>query len=91
MSSRLQFRPAGDQDVVSATAADFGLAFRTRLGGHNTAYHTPDGMLLAYGSGVPPDSSRKDVDVLDVAPSLLVNVLGVEPAASMQGAPSLFG
>lgn len=91
MSSRLEFRPAGDQDVVSGTAATLGLAFRTRLGGHNTAYHTPDGMLLTYGSGVSPDSSRKDVDVLDVAPSLLVNALGVEPAASMQGTPSLFG
>ena len=47
-------------------------------------------MLLAYGSGVTPDPSCKEVDVLDVAPSLLANVLGVEPGPTMLGIPSLF-
>ena len=62
-----------------------------KIGGDNTAYHVPEGMMLAYGAGVTRDPSRKEVDVLDVAPSILANALGVEPAPSMRGIPSLFG
>jgi hypothetical protein len=91
MSTRLQFAPTGAQGVVNGTPADFGLTFRQRVGGDNTGYHIPEGMMLVDGDGVAPDPSRKEVDVLDVAPSLLANVLGVEPAPSMQGIPSLFG
>jgi hypothetical protein len=47
-------------------------------------------MLLAAGAGVTRDPSRREVDILDVAPSLLANVLGVEPGPMMQGTPSLF-
>jgi hypothetical protein len=47
-------------------------------------------MLLAYGAGVARDPSREEVDILDVAPSLLANALDVQPAATMQGVPSLF-
>jgi hypothetical protein len=63
---------------------------RSRVGGDNTAYHIPEGMMLAYGAGVTPDPSRKEVDLLDVAPSILANALGVEPAATMRGIPTLF-
>jgi hypothetical protein len=90
MSTRLRFRPAGADSDVTGMPADLGLAFRHRVGDANTGYHIPEGILLAYGSGVSADPSRKEVDVLDVAPSLLANVLGVEPAPSMQGIPSLF-
>jgi hypothetical protein len=87
----VQFRPAGKQTIATATPAELGFTYRPRVGGDNTAYHIPEGMLLAYGAGIPRDPSRKEVDVLDVAPSLLANVLGVEPAPSMRGIPTLFG
>jgi hypothetical protein len=90
MSTTLYFRPSGAENDVAGTPADLGLAVRPRLGGANTAYHIPEGMMLAYGAGVLPDPSRKEVDLLDVAPSLLANVLGIEPAPSMRGVPSLF-
>jgi hypothetical protein len=80
----------GTQSEVTGTPADLGLVVRPRLGGGNTGYHVPEGMMVAYGAGVSPDPSRKTVDVLDVTPSLLANVLGVEPAPTMQGIPSLF-
>jgi hypothetical protein len=91
MSTPLRFRPTGSHSEVSGTPADLGLTYRPRVGGDNTGYHVPKGMLVAYGSGVSADPSRKEVDVLDVAPSLLANVLNVEPAPSMKGLPSLFG
>ena len=90
MSSPLRFTPGGGQAMSSCLPADLGLDVRQRVGGANTGYHIPEGMLLAYGAGVSHDPSRKQVDVLDVAPSLLSNVLGVDPAPSMQGLPSLF-
>ena len=90
MCIRDSFRPSGAENDVAGTPADLGLAVRPRLGGANTAYHIPEGMMLAYGAGVLPDPSRKEVDLLDVAPSLLANVLGIEPAPSMRGVPSLF-
>jgi hypothetical protein len=90
MSTQLHFRPLGAESDVTGTPADLGLTIRARIGGDNTAYHIPEGMMLAYGAGVSPDPSRKEVDVLDVAPSLLANVLGVAPAPSMRGVPSLF-
>jgi len=86
----VHFRPTGAESDVTSTPADLGFIVRSRVGGDNTAYHIPEGIMLAYGAGVTRDPSRKEVDVLDVAPSLLANALGVEPAASMQGLPSLF-
>lgn len=71
--------------------SDLGIAVRNRTGGGNTAYHVPAGMLLAYGAGIAADSRRVGVNILDIAPSLLSNVLGVEPGLEMNGAPILFG
>lgn len=85
-----RYRGQGAQSDAVAAPAQLGLVLRCRVGGDNTAYHIPQGMLLAYGAGVPCDPSRREVDVLDVAPSLLANVLGVEPAPSMRGAATLF-
>jgi hypothetical protein len=78
-----------DTEVVG-TPVELGLAVRQRLGGGNTDYHIPEGIMLAYGASISPDPSRKKVDVLDVSPSLLVNVLNVQPAPTMRGIPSLF-
>jgi len=89
-STRLQYTPAGQQPGAVGALNDLGLGFRARIGGDNTAYHVPEGILLAYGQGISPEPSRKEVDVLDVAPSLLSNVLGVDPGAGMQGIPTLF-
>jgi hypothetical protein len=88
--SRLRYRPLGTDSELVATPAELGLAARQIPGGGNTAYHTAEGILLAYGAGISPDPSRKKVDVLDVSPSLLVNVLDVEPPPTMRGIPSLF-
>lgn len=90
LSVPVKFRRADANDDGTATPAELGFTYRPRVGGDNTAYHIPEGILLAYGAGVPRDPSRKEVDVLDVTPSLLANVLGVEPAPSMQGIPTLF-
>ena len=76
---------------VTLEPADVGIAVRRRTGGGNTAYHIAEGILLAYGTGITADPARVTVDILDVAPSLLVNVLHVEPPASMRGNASLFG
>jgi hypothetical protein len=88
--TRLRYRPLGADSEVIGRPAELGLAVRQRLGGGNTAYHIPEGIMLAYGAGISPDPSRKKVDVLDVSPSLLVNVLNVQPAPTMRGIPSLF-
>lgn len=86
----LRYRAAGADADTICTPADLGLAAQLRTGGTNTGYHIPEGVLITAGAGVPTDTSRKEVDVLDVAPSLLANALGVEPAPSMQGIPTLF-
>jgi hypothetical protein len=87
----------GELSVVGAdgsskvrSAGSLGIGVRRRLGGGNTAYHIPEGMLLAHGRDLGLDASRSTVSILDVAPSLLVDILGIEPAPSMQGAPGLF-
>jgi hypothetical protein len=73
-----------------ARPADIGIALRKRLGGGNTAYHVPEGILLAYGAGTGADSSRAPVSVLDVAPSILADLLGADPAPSMKGSTGIF-
>lgn len=65
--------------------ADAGIEVKERLGGGNTAYHVPDGIMVRWRPGAAADSARRDVDVLDVAPSMLANVWGLQPAAGMQG------
>jgi hypothetical protein len=86
--TRLRYRPLGAASEVVGTPVELGLALCQRLGGGNTAYHIPEGIMLAYGAGISPDPSRKKVDVLDVSPSLLVNALNVQPAPTMRGIPS---
>ncbi len=85
----LIFAPV-DGGLRTATPAALGVTLRARTGGGNTAYHIPEGILLAYGAGITPDGTRAKVDVLDVAPSLLANLLDVDPAPSMRGTDRLF-
>jgi len=82
--------PLGADSEVVGTPVELGLAVRQILGGGNTAHHIPQGIMMAYGAGISPDPSRKQFDVLDVSPSLLVNALNVQPAPTMRGIPSLF-
>jgi hypothetical protein len=86
----VHLKPAGAERETTVRPTDLGFELKSRVGGDNTAYHIPEGIMLAYGAGVTRDPSRKEVDVLDVAPSLLANALGVEPADTMRGVPSLF-
>jgi hypothetical protein len=81
---------ADGRDTHSLTLEELGIAVQPRLGGSNTAYHVPEGMAVAFGTGVKADQGRRKVDILDVTPSLLSDVLGLEPAASMKGKPGLF-
>lgn len=62
-----------------------GLVIGERLGGDNTAYHIPEGILVDYGSPGPGGDHRTRVDVLDVAPSLLENLFDVPAAPDMRG------
>lgn len=63
-------------------AAAFGLeVFDVETPG--TAYHVPEGILLAYGPGVAPNAGRTLISALEVAPAVL-NVLGVTPPDYMQ-------
>lgn len=64
---------------------DAGLGFMVHEDGVNcTAQHIPEGSLFAYGSTVHPDSSRRDVSTVDVAPTLL-HGLEVETPSHMRG------
>ena len=81
----------GDHKVtLDDRVAEFdevGLGLKERIGGNNTAYHVPEGIFLDYtGRGRSAAAeARAEVSALDVTPSLLKNVFGVEPPESMQG------
>jgi hypothetical protein len=83
--------PLGSTTSQTARLEDLGIAVRQRMGGSNTGYHVPEGIAVAYGAGIDVDPSRRAVDLLDMAPSLLANLLGVDPPQSMRGHPTLFG
>jgi len=73
----------GRQKCSELSAA--GVQVRGRLGGSNTAYHIPEGILLVYGSRVAAGGNREQIGALDVAPSILQH-LGVPVPTSMHGA-----
>ncbi len=74
---------------TSGTVEDLGITTRTRPGGGNTAYHVPEGILVAVGSSIRADPARAEVSILDAAPSIL-DLLDVGAAPSMRGTPSMF-
>lgn len=84
----LTWAPGGGP-TVSGTLEDLGIATRTRPGGGNTAYHVPEGILVALGGPFRADRSRTEVSILDAAPSIL-DLLGVEAHPSMRGRPTMF-
>ena len=73
-------RPAADARITRAgaewTLDELGLSIEERLGGGNTAYHIPEGILMTYGAGIEPSTTREDVEVIEIAPRIL-ETLGV--------------
>lgn len=63
------------------TIGELGIGTAARLGGGNTAYHMPEGPFIVYGEGVAPDQSRREMSVLQAAPTIL-DLLGIEDAES---------
>ena len=64
-----------------------GLSARPRLGGSNTAYHVPEGILIAAGSAVTPSPARAVVNILDIAPTILHEILHLAVPNDMVGKP----
>ena len=62
---------------ISGNLEDVGIEVAERLGGGNTAYHIPEGILFSYGPGISPDQSRERISVLEAAPGIL-GLLGLE-------------
>lgn len=71
------YRPNGSAELVTGHLDDLGIAVSERLGGGNTAYHIPEGILITFGEGIEGDSSRTEVNILDAAPMIL-ELLGLE-------------
>jgi hypothetical protein len=70
--------------LTTGKIEDLGISIKTRPGGGNTAYHTPEGIFITYGSGILPNPSRQKVSVLDAAPSIL-SLLDLPQPESMKG------
>lgn len=71
----------------TGSLAEIGIEIEERLGGDNTAYHIPEGILIDFCPTEAFDlaQARARISVLDVAPSLLANAFGVEPPSTMRG------
>jgi len=63
----------------TGTIGDIGVGTATRLGGGNTAYHSPEGILITYGDGIPADGSREQVSILDAGPAVLAHLGVADP------------
>jgi len=69
-----------------ADLAALGLVVAPRLGGANTAHHTPEGILITYGDGVSADTSRAQIDAREAKPMIL-DLLGInEPSTQRETA-----
>lgn len=84
----VRYLTAATTDPVAGTLADLGVSIRNRMGGGNTAYHVPEGIFLATGSGIGADPGRQRVSVLDAAPSILT-AMGVKAPPAYRGTPSI--
>jgi hypothetical protein len=73
-----------EKSLTTGKVEELGISIKTRPGGGNTAYHTPEGIFIIYGSGIVPNPSRQKVSVLDAAPSIL-SLLDLPQPESMRG------
>lgn len=68
-------QPTGGARVTRAgsdwSLDELGLTVEERLGGGNTAYHIPEGILMTYGPGIEPAPAREEVEVTEIAPRIL--------------------
>jgi hypothetical protein len=79
----------GDDSDRTFAVEELGVTRAARSGGVNTAHHIPEAPLLVFRPTEEPVAAyRAEVDVLDVAPSIL-KALGVDVPLSMHGSPSL--
>ena len=65
------YRMVGEDRERDGHIHEIGVSIRRRMGGGNTAYHVPEGIFIAHGTGIKADKSRREVSVLDAAPSIL--------------------
>jgi hypothetical protein len=80
----------GDGAEHPVAIGDLGVAPMARPGGGNTAFHTREGILVAAGGEQPRDPRRRQVSVLDAAPSILA-LMGLDAHPAMLGQAGLFG
>ena len=91
MSTRLEFTPARRHRPRDRHAPPRSGSASGRVSAATTPATTcRRASCWPSAAACAPDTSRREVDVLDVAPSLLVNVLGVESGPMMEGSPTLF-
>lgn len=77
---------SGEKSLTTGQIEDLGISIKTRPGGANTAYHTPDGIFISYGPGIVPNQSRQKISILDAGPSIL-SFLDLPQSKSMHGKP----
>ncbi len=80
--------PYRHDQLRAGSLQDLGVNIRQRMGGGNTAYHVPNGVFVAHGSGIPQGNDRDKVSILDAAPSILAS-LGIPAPRSYQGSASI--
>jgi hypothetical protein len=73
-----------EKSLTTGKVEDLGISIKTRPGGGNTAYHTPEGIFITYGPEIAPNPSRQKISVLDAAPSVL-SLLDLPQLESMRG------
>lgn len=83
LSSRVNYSPCG-QEVKQDHISQLGISVKSRPGGGNTGYHIPQGIMISYGSGIASNQKRQEIDILDVAPSIL-DILGLSKSLTMNG------
>jgi len=81
--------PMGDESDRTFAVEELGVTRAARSRGANTAHHIPEAPLLVFRpTEEPAPAYRAEVDVLDVALSIL-KALGADVQLSMHGSPSL--
>src|SRR4029077_5028098 len=84
--SSLSVRAAHGEQRTALTLDDLGITVEERLGGGNTAYHVPEGIWIAVGRDVEPDSSRAEFNILQ-AKSRVLDLLGIGVPSTIAQTP----